>query len=282
MDMIGQASTRYLEAVKSFPSKEPLILSLFKKYNTKYFKNVRIPYYLPTWIGGLGLYTEYTSKFISNPDLKIANLVMSQMKKGKFPRNLNHNKKQWLFWDLAEKKVMSNKNIEITTTNISTSAGCDLYDSEVAAEVFELFRHPETDLTKIFTGGGKKQEMKSSKLRDQIFKKNLRYNERLWDIKSYKSLNVTPVDARSLNRYEIKKTIRPPSSIDHLYKKSMDFGSLQGTLDLINSHSNGEHKLISLHDDRASIIGQFVSGENKKLYYSRVDLEVVNLQQTNS
>jgi hypothetical protein len=96
MDMIGQAGTRYLEAIKSFPSKEHLILSLFKKYNSNHYKKSKLPWYVPTWLGGLGLYTEYTSKLISHVDLKICNKIMANMKELKFPRNLNHTKKMWL------------------------------------------------------------------------------------------------------------------------------------------------------------------------------------------
>jgi len=286
MDMIGQAGTRYVDCVKSWPEKEPQILSLFKKYNSEYFKKVRIPYYIPTWLGGLGLYTDYTSRFISTIDKKLANLIMGKMKEGKFPRNLNHSKKEWLFWDLAEAKVKKNPDLKITTTSVKASSGCELYKNEIAAEVFQLFIDPKVKLQDIFNkevnklqGKEKSNAKRSESMRDKVFKMNLRYNEKLWDPKNYKTLDVTPVSEKGLDMYEVQKTLRPPSEIENIYQKAINNGSIEGNLKLMNTYSrrvNESMLLLPYNDERSNIIKGFVNRENKKLFNSRVDFTMVS------
>jgi len=93
---------RYRELMKKTPTHlRDKVHRLFIKYNKKSLSSIRLPWYIPEWMGGLGL-TGHAKP--SELDLRIAQKILFEWKERR-PHSLGATPTEWKIWELATERA---------------------------------------------------------------------------------------------------------------------------------------------------------------------------------
>jgi hypothetical protein len=139
-----QIGVRYRELIRTAPSSLKVELhKMFIKNNKNLLdKAAPIPWYIPSWIGGLGLTgVEKPSEL----DLRLAQRIIFNWKKRR-PIDLARIDAPWKTWLIAERQVP-----EPLTTSTKND-GVDYYTKVVATKCIDLLFDSDIDLVKLMPG----------------------------------------------------------------------------------------------------------------------------------
>jgi hypothetical protein len=193
-DNIG---ARYREMIRLCPSH--LRKSAHKGFigeHKKLLSSIRLPWYVPEWLGGLGLTGVYEP---SELDRKIAQMILYNWQKSS-PKQLDHTITNWKTWELASKRVPTPYIVE------EKNFGTDAYNQAVANECIDLLFDSEISLEKLFQNNEKGSDSSSILM--------LRYNERLWNPKRYPKLPPPITLEKMIFRGRYKSFLNAPSFIN--------------------------------------------------------------------
>jgi len=180
-DPRNNLGTRYREMLRLCPlDLQENVHNRFLHNHRRLLTSMRLPWYIPEWIGGVGL---TGLKEPSELDLRIAQKILFQWNKRK-PVSLAHAEAPWKVWQLAEERVPT----PFTVTRKSEEV--DRYTAWVAMKCVDLLFDSSLDLEDIF----KSQEVGRSVV------VAIRRNERLWNVGrgSDKGLLPQPIDPDKL------------------------------------------------------------------------------------
>jgi hypothetical protein len=166
---------RYRELLRNCPSHlKPKVHGMFINYHMDVLKSTRVPWYIPEWLGGLGLegYRDPTRL-----DLRIAHRILLNWVKQR-PAAVRPGELSWVIWNIAEKRVPPPMS-----TIDGGAAGVRLYDDTVSRECLNLLFDSNIELPNLIQRVGDSAVLA------------IRKNERLWRVS--KDLP-TPIPADSL------------------------------------------------------------------------------------
>jgi hypothetical protein len=166
-DEYDNIGTRYRESIRLCPRRlQETVHKFFIEQNRSTLEKVKLPWYIPEWIGGLGL---LGFKRPSDLDLRIAQQILYNWKKTR-PIQIR-NKMKWYMWNLAEKRFKG----KVFEQNQKTQ-GTEIYNRAISHLVVDLIFDSEVDL--------------SSLLKDEPSHvlSAIRKNEKLWNPKRYPKL----------------------------------------------------------------------------------------------
>jgi hypothetical protein len=119
------------------PDLWPKVYDLFKATRKKEFSQLKLPWYIPEWLGGLGLEGE-----ASQLDLRIAQGILYNLKEAQ-PKNLGVGKKEWKMFDLATKRIAPGYQIK------EWNEGVELFDQTILKECINLMFDSNVRITDI-------------------------------------------------------------------------------------------------------------------------------------
>jgi hypothetical protein len=168
-DPYDNVGTRYRKLMETCPPsmRESVHKGFVNKHRTL-MEKTRLPWYVPEWIGGLGL-TGYREP--PELDLRIARMILLNWKKTR-PISLAHGTTNWKTWQLAESAVP--KPIAVTRKG----PGTELYNRVTSQKCIDLLFDSDIQLDELF------QEVTSGRKVTAA----IRHNARLWDPKRYRNL----------------------------------------------------------------------------------------------
>jgi len=217
----GQRYRDSVERGKGLVSEE-FIHKEFIRYNKEAMTRWKLPWYIPEWLGGWGLTTPYTLGKVSVVDRQVVNKIFSGWKQ-KRPSNPYNQTKTWMMWDLAEEELT--KRVGPSAVKVETipdTVGGRRYDRAITSTIVNLLSDSNIKLTDIFRPP--KKGKKGARQKDVMRQRILRKNEKMWNPKTYKSLQVTPVDPEKLikrNRYLSLAETRDEEVVTHEILKFM-------------------------------------------------------------
>jgi len=154
---------RYRELMEGCPPDiKDNVHKFFIKHHLKILKQTRLPWYVPEWIGGLGL-TGYKNP--SELDLRMATKIVLNWSKTE-PIKLGSEPGLWKTWELAK------KHVKFFTTD-HKNEGVEEYQRLMKMECINLLMNSDIPLKALF------KEKKGEKLIEKIS-----HNEKLWRPKS--------------------------------------------------------------------------------------------------
>jgi hypothetical protein len=168
-DQDNNVGARYRKLIEMCPtSLKEAVHAEFVDKHRGLLQSMRLPWYVPEWIGGLGL---TGVKEPSELDLRVAKMIIFNWKKQR-PVSIAHSEANWRTWQLAEGRVPEPTYVE------TKNAGTVIYNKIVSKMCINLLFDSNIRLSDLHT------EIKSG----MNVKKAVRRNERLWDPSTYKSL----------------------------------------------------------------------------------------------
>jgi len=162
-DNIG---VRYRELMRSCPSS--MRGEVHKGFIDKHrdlLSKTYLPWYMPEWIGGLGL---LGYEMPSELDLRVARMILLNWKKTR-PISLAHGDTNWKIWQLAEKRVPKPYFVE------KKNEGVELYNAIVVKQCIDLLFDSSITLDTLFEEVTKGQKVSTA----------IRHNAKLWDPRRY-------------------------------------------------------------------------------------------------
>lgn len=136
-------------------------MKMFLSAHAKVLKALRVPWYIPQWLGGVGLPSGPWGE-PSELDRRIAHRILLNWKKEK-PKEIRHRQVPWRVWELAEKRLPRPR---YTTQK---SVFTEQYSQTVALKCIDLLFDPKIKL----------EDLKEN-LSPSGIKKHLRHNQKLW------------------------------------------------------------------------------------------------------
>jgi hypothetical protein len=163
-DPIKTIGSRYRDLMEDIPKdmKEE-IHDMFIKHHGKILKSVRLPWYIPEWLGGIGL---IGFKEPPELDLRVAQSILYNWKK-KQPKPINKSSMLWKTWEIAKARIPKPFTVDIE------NRGVELYKKAIMLNVINTMFDSDINLEDIFEGEEKGNGKKG-------FSKAIRYNEELW------------------------------------------------------------------------------------------------------
>jgi hypothetical protein len=168
-DPSNNIGTRYRKLIRTCPSS--MVEEVHKGFidrHRDFMTKTRLPWYVPEWIGGLGL-TGY--KEPSTLDLRVARMILLNWKKAR-PISLAHGTANWKTWLVAESRAPKPYYVG------RKSKGTEEYNRVVGQLCIDLLFDSDLQLDDLF------QEVTSGRKVSTA----IRHNARLWDPKRYQSL----------------------------------------------------------------------------------------------
>jgi hypothetical protein len=218
---LGSMGQRYIDSVQRMPKAERVIHTLFCKKNKRALESVRVPWYIPSWLGGLGMTTSLTMEKISVLDRKITNKIFHNYNKTQ-PKNINNTEKIWVVWDKASEFLRETlPKGSITSTPVPNTEGERLFNEAMKFSCIQLLSDSNIDLKTLYKGKEKNSSSEGSqkptmRVKDETFIRNLRYNEKIWAPSTYKNLDVTPVSNEQIIKGRMFSTIRELSDEERM------------------------------------------------------------------
>lgn len=159
-------ATRARMLVYSAPEKRKTeVMKLFLRAHEKVLKTLRVPWYIPQWLGGVGLPSGPWGE-PSELDRRIAHRILLQWKKER-PIEIRHRQVPWKVWEMAQKRLRPPKYFSQKTSFTEE------YQHAVAMKCIDLLFDPHVKL------GDLKSDIKAVGI-----KKQLRHNQKLWTPRS--------------------------------------------------------------------------------------------------
>jgi hypothetical protein len=169
-DPRNNIGTRYREMIRLCP--ETLIHKAHKIFinsHRKLLVSSHLPWYIPEWLGGLGITGIETP---SVKDLRISRMIIQNWKTTR-PISLAHQEMNWKTWQLAAKHVPEPFIVQ------QKNKGCEDYNNVVAEKCIDLLFDSNVTLEDLFTGI--QEGMSKTKVA-------ISHNARMWKVSTYKHL----------------------------------------------------------------------------------------------
>jgi hypothetical protein len=168
-DQNDNIGARYRKLMENCPSSlKEAVHKEFIHRHRGILKSMRLPWYCPEWIGGIGL-TGY--KEPPELDLRVAQMILYNWKQ-KRPVSIAHSEANWRTWQLAEARVPDPTYVQVK------NSGTEVYSKVVSKMCINL----------LFDSKIRLSDLHSTVKSGMNVKKAIRANERLWDPSTYKSL----------------------------------------------------------------------------------------------
>jgi len=188
---IGDLGSLYRELIESAPGelRKPLHF-LFLEKNKAAMEAARpIPWHVPEWLGGLGL-TGVVEP--SKLDRQIARMIVLNWKSRK-PRRVNEHEKEWMTWNIAEKRMptaypCANRNFP----------GVTEYDRLASLACLDLLFDQNVELKQLKTTVTAQAGQA------------LRHNQKLWTPATYKKISGEAMSLEEMNFRPTYSSIVPP------------------------------------------------------------------------
>jgi hypothetical protein len=165
-DKDDNLGTRYRELMKKSPSSmREVVHRTFINMHRELLEQFHAPWYVPEWIGGVGL-TGYREP--SELDLRIARMILLNWKKAR-PISLAHGTANWKTWLLAEARVPEPFYIG------QKNKGTELYNRVVSQKCIDLLFDSNLQLKDLLTEVTSGMKVTAA----------IRHNAKLWDPKRY-------------------------------------------------------------------------------------------------
>jgi hypothetical protein len=199
---------KYNDLIKNCPSyclKE--VHNLFIKSHENELSRYKIPWYMPTWIGGLGL-TGY--KRPSDLDLRKAQAILYNWKNVR-PK-MHGSKREWQMWTMAEDEMV--KEGIATFDSYIDDQGHKDYNHVTASKALDILFRERTTTENIY--------IKEKIEKNRGMKMILRHNEKVWSLKGQEGKLPPPIDFELLKRLKKYRTLRRPDPrVEREYLKSL-------------------------------------------------------------
>jgi len=167
-DPRNNLGTRYRELMRLAPLHlKGEAHNAFINHHRKLLDTTRLPWFVPEWIGGVGLVGHVEP---GEKDLRIARMIVLNWAKRR-PISLAHQESNWKTWQVASKRVP--KPFVVGEKN----AGTDVYTRAVASECINLLFDSSVPLSQLF------QIVTERRTSGAI-----RHNAKLWSPATYKKL----------------------------------------------------------------------------------------------
>lgn len=159
---------------------------MFLKQNKEGFRATLLPWFIPRWLGGLGLERVRDQDRSSELDLRIAKAIILQMNTGQKPVNLFRAKTPWHIRDLAE------RDLPPSTATISEEAtGIEASLRLTNAAQMNLLFDSNIEFDSIYFEENSHRPIKAA----------VRINRKLWNPRTWKRLP-KPIDERTINSFK--------------------------------------------------------------------------------
>jgi len=167
---------RYRELIKSAPNEsKELAHNLFIKYNKKILNSFQLPWYIPEWLGGLGL---IGVKQPSELDLRIAQKILFNWAKEQ-PKKMGVDEPLWNTWQIAEKRLPVPIETEVK------NQGTEWYQKDAMMQCINIMFDSKIKLKDILPPNldkkSKKKGQKKPKSRlSKVLRGKIKHNQKLW------------------------------------------------------------------------------------------------------
>jgi hypothetical protein len=197
-DPRNNLGSRYRELMKLAPLHlRDTAHKAFINHHRELLDKTHLPWYVPEWIGGVGL---IGFKEPSEKDLRIARMITLNWA-SKRPISLAHQEANWKTWQVASKRVPTPFVVD------EKNSGTEVYNRAVASECINLLFDSNITLETLF------QVVTESRTGGAI-----KHNARLWSPASYKRL-AAPMEVGDLTfkpkylSYERQRLVSLPSNL---------------------------------------------------------------------
>jgi hypothetical protein len=198
---------RYRQLISTCPPRlQNEVHKLFVTHNKTTLSKVRVPWYIPEWIGGFGL---TGLKRPSELDLRMAQRILFRWKTER-PYPLGSNPTRWRVWDLARNRLPK----PIVVDNIND--GVEEYADALNAQACDLLLDTRIKLDDLLTAEGDSKFIKSKIRRNELLWKPARgklpqpiAEEKLIFVKRFDSMQREPAPNPDERKIELDPYTQP-------------------------------------------------------------------------
>lgn len=168
-DPINNIGTRCRTLIREAPTElQPSIMRIFIETHSKILKSMRLPWYIPEWLGGIGLPAGPWGG-PSELDLRVGHKILLDWRKRQ-PSALGRTDLNWLIWSVAQ------KNLPGPTFQEQKNRFVENFNDVVGMKVVDLLFDSNVDLEQLHPSISKDEEVR----RKGRVIRAIRHNEKLW------------------------------------------------------------------------------------------------------
>jgi len=168
-DPINNIGTRCRTLIREAPTElQPTIMRIFIETHSKILKSMRLPWYIPEWLGGIGLPPGPWGG-PSELDLRVGHKILLNWQKSR-PSALGRTDLNWLIWSVAQ------KNLPSPTYQEQKNRFVENFNDIVGQKVTDLLFDSNVDLETVHPSISKDEEVR----RQGRVIRAVRHNEKLW------------------------------------------------------------------------------------------------------